>query len=82
MAQKTGNVAVEHKTILNSQADFIVYMLDGHEGLFQVGRETLIGFLKENWIGSRRWRVVQGGQWSDWMTLIPVNEFIGLCSEI
>jgi hypothetical protein len=87
MAQKTGNVAVEHKTILNSQADFIVYMLDGHADLYQIGRETLIGLLKENWKGDRRWRVVQGGEyWDyeywDYMTLIPVSVFRGFSTEL
>jgi len=82
MAQDTGNVAVEHKAILHSQAEFIVYMIDGTEGLFQVGRETLHGLLKENWQGERRWRVVRGGQYQDWMTLIPVGEFMGFCGEI
>jgi hypothetical protein len=57
----TGNVAVEHKTLLNSQADFIVYMIDGTDGLFQIGRETLIALLKENWTGGRKWPVVRAG---------------------
>jgi len=80
MARQTGNVAVEHKTILNSRADFIVYMIDGNEDLYQIGRETLIGLLKENWTRgvSRPWRVVRGGEYQDWMTLIPVREFIGM----
>jgi hypothetical protein len=82
LAHQTGNVAVEHKAILHSEAEFIVYMIDGRAELFQIGRETLIGLLKENWTGSRAWRVVQGGEFRDWMTLIPAREFIALCSVI
>jgi len=82
LTRKTGNVAVEHKTLLNSQADFIVYMIDGKDGLFQIGRETLIALLKDNWSGERRWPIVRGGEFQDWMTLIPVREFIGFCTAI
>jgi hypothetical protein len=57
-------------------------MLDGQPDLYQIGRETLIGFLKENWQGDRRWRVVQGGEFRDYMTLIPAGEFIGICKTI
>jgi hypothetical protein len=78
LAHKTGNVAVEHKAILHSEADFIVYLIDGKPDLYQIGRQTLIGLLKENWQGDRRWRVVQGGEFHDYMTLIPVKEFIAL----
>jgi hypothetical protein len=82
LAHKTGNVAVEHKAILHSQADFIVYLIDGDANLYQIGRENLIRSLKENWQGSRAWRVVQGGEFHDYMTLIPVGEFMGMCSVI
>jgi hypothetical protein len=82
MAQQTGNVACEHKALLHSQADFIVYMLDGKDDLYQIGRQELIGLLKENWQGERRWRVVRGGEFHDYMTLIPVREFVRLCSQI
>ncbi len=82
MAHKTGNTAVEHKALLHSQADFIVYMIDGRNELFQIGRETLLRLLNENWAGERRWRVVRGGEFRDYMTLIPVGEFIGMCNVI
>lgn len=82
LAQKTGNIAVEHKALLHSEADFIVYLIDGDPQLYQIGRETLIRLLKENWGGSRTWPVVRGGEYQDYMTLIPVNEFISLCKPI
>src|SRR4051794_40869947 len=76
LAHKTLNVACEHKAILHSEAEFIVYLIDGDPNLYQIGRETLIRSLKENWQGERRWRVVQGGEFHDYMTLIPVKEFL------
>jgi hypothetical protein len=82
LTQQTGNVAVEHKAILHSQAEFIVYMIDGDANLYQIGRETLIRLLKENWQGGGRWRVVQGGEFHDYMTLIPVKEFIAVCNPL
>ena len=82
LAQKTGNVAVEHKALLHSRADFFVYLIDGDERLFSIERKRLYGLLKENWKGERLWRVVRGGEYSDYMTLIPVREFIGLCNVI
>lgn len=83
LAWKTGNVAVEHKAMLHSEADMIAYLLDKISAeLFQLGRETLIRLLKENWQGERRWRVVQGGEFHDYMTLIPVKQFIPLCTAI
>lgn len=83
MAWHTGNVACEHRALLHSEADLIVYMLDQiSEDLHQIGHETLLSLLKENWIGKRRWRVIRGGERSDYMTLIPVKEFIALCNPI
>jgi hypothetical protein len=75
-------VAVEHKAILHSQADFIVYLIDGRPDLYQIGRQTLIDLLNENWTGDRRWHVLRGGEFHDWMTLIPAREFIGMCTSL
>jgi hypothetical protein len=33
--------------------------------------------LMENWAGGRLWLVIRGGQYQDWMTLIPASEFFG-----
>lgn len=83
LTQQTGNVAVEHKALLHSEAEFIVYMLDGYEGLYQLGRETLIRLLKENWAAQpRRWKVLRGGEYQDWMTLIPAGMFRDLCRVV
>lgn len=61
---------------------WIVYMLDGRPSLYQIGRKTLIGLLNEIGPGERRWKILRGGQYENWMTLIPVRKFIGLCSTI
>jgi len=84
LAIETGNVAVEHKAILHSEADIVVYLIDqiSNNQLLQIGRETLIRLLKENWQGERRWRVVQGGEYRDYMTLIPVEEFVEMCTPV
>jgi hypothetical protein len=84
LAKETGNVAVEHKALKHSEADFVVYLLDGQDQLLRIHRERLWAYLEDNWSkGDKRpWRVVRGGEFRDWMTLIPVREFIGLCSAI
>ena len=82
LAKETGNVACEHKALLHSEADFVVYMLDGDPNLYQVGRQTLIDRLTENWTGQRKWKVLRGGEYQDWMTLVQVREFISLCAPV
>lgn len=98
MAWMTGNVAVEHKALLHSEADFIVYMLDQiSDDLYQVGRQSLIDRLTENWIGAHLWKtergkeywlgskgwvVTTGGQFQDWMTLVSVKKFVQICNPI
>ena len=76
LAYRTQNVAVEHKAILHSESEFVVYLIDGDPHLHVIGRETLLGLLKENWSGERKWPVVRGGEFQDYMTLIPVREFV------
>jgi hypothetical protein len=84
LAKETGNVAVEHKALLHSEATFVVYLIDGQDQLLRINRERLQAYLEDNWQKgkSRPWRVVRGGEYGDWMTLIPVREFVGLCSTI
>jgi len=78
---ETGNVAVEHKAIHHSQADYIVYLIDGNDQLLQIYRFVLWDLLKDNWSRgpTRPWKVLQGGEYKDWMTLIPINDFIWFC---
>ena len=82
LAKETGNVAVEHKALLHSEAMFVVYLIDGLDGLFRINRERLKAYLDDNWKKriSRPWRVVRGGEYGDYMTLIPVKQFIALCT--
>jgi hypothetical protein len=73
---------VEHKALKHSSANFVVYLIDGTDPLFMIGRKQLWRLLENNWQNGQRWRVVQGGQYQDWMTLIPAHEFMALCSLI
>jgi hypothetical protein len=90
MAHKTGNVAIEHKAIKHSRADYIVYCLDEPDGSFgqllQIPRKTLYDLLVWNWKrnqnGEPCFRVTRGGDYNDLMTLIPVNAFIYRCEPV
>lgn len=74
------NVAVEHKAMLHSQADWIVYWIDGQEQLLIIRRIQLLKFLELNWKKNPHpYKVLRGGQFNDWMTLFPVNVFVRMC---
>lgn len=84
LAKQTGNVAIEHKALHHSKADWIVYWLDGQEQLLQIPRRRLWEAIEDNWYAGkqRKWEVVRGGEFQDWLTLIPVNQFIALCTLV
>ena len=84
LAKDTGNVAVEHKALLHSEATFVVYLIDGLDGLFKINRERLKAYLEDNWQkgNGRPWKLVRGGEYSDFMTLIPAKDFIRFCTQI
>lgn len=69
--EQTGNVFLEHKALIRSSADYIVYKLDR---FYQIPRLALVELLRHNH-QIPKWKEVAGGQFNDIGTLMPVSEF-------
>jgi len=69
-ASTTGNVYLEHETLENSRADFIVYKLDGENIFYMQDRPTVLNLLFHP-----AYKQVSGGDKWGLGTLIPVEEF-------
>ena len=76
--QETGNVYLEHKAIVHSEADYIVYKLDT---FYSIPRLALVQLLKHNH-KLPKWKEVQGGEFGDWGTLLPVSEFLTIFNAV
>jgi len=72
----TGNIYVEHKALLHSEADLYVYLLDKvSEALFAIPRTKLLSLLIENYHVHHTWPIVFGGEDNNRGTLLPKDVY-------
>jgi len=77
---KTGNVAVEWAALKHSTADHVAYFMS--DTFFIQTRRDLMITCYANHIRFKRYRETRGGDWSDLLTLILVQEFIEPCKVL
>lgn len=74
----TGNVAVEEKVLRYTQSDFLVYKLKGVRELLLIP----VGRMREIVRSGRYHSVIGGDQADNYITLIPVREFVRMCQIV
>jgi hypothetical protein len=72
----TGNVYLEHDTLENSRADYIVYQIDTDNKFYMLDREMVL-----NLIYSPQFKQVSGGDAWGLGTLIPLQDFLILFKD-
>jgi hypothetical protein len=75
--KETGNVALEHKALLHSSSEYILYKLKGIKGLRRLTRDQAFQIIQ-----CGKFKETPGGDFNDMLTLVPWKQFIGLAEAL